>query len=172
MSTHASARVPLPSDTPSSAVQRFLARPGKQGGLEPDSSALSWGRETGPQEEPMSLPVPHSPLPGPLHSLLPCPAFLLLLCVCLFSLLPGLSLPAVPICPHLFSLFLHLFPFSSRSVKCRADISWELWPSWGLRLLSPLDPRPRMGPPHLPLSCALRLPPSPGLLRLLGSRML
>lgn len=75
--------------------------------------------------------------------------------VCLFSLLPGLSLPAVPICPYLFPLFLHLFPFSS-PVLSNAE---QTFPgSCGLHLSSPLDLRPRMGPPHLPLSCALRAP--------------
>lgn len=67
--------------------------------------------------------------------------------VCLFSLLPGLSLPAVPICPYLFPLFLHLFPFSSPVLSnaeqtfpgscglCGASIChprWILDPEWGL----------------------------------------
>lgn len=78
-------------------------------------------------------------------------------CVCV-SLLPASWLQP-SCCAHLPSP-LRSFPPSLPflfpcSVKCRADISWELWPSWGLHLLSPLDLRPRVGPPHLPLSCAL-----------------
>lgn len=105
----------------------------------------------------MSLPFPHSPLPVPLHALLVLPCLSSApVSVCLFSLLPGFQPSCCAHLPSPLRSFPPSLPFLFPcSVKCRADISWELWPSWGLHLLSPLDLRPRVGPPHLPLSCAL-----------------
>lgn len=159
MSTLASARVPLPSDTPP-----LLSRdswPGLASKVGRSQTALPCpgAEKLDPGKNPCLSPSLTVLCLLPCALFLPCSAFFCS-CVCV-SLLPA-SWPQPPCCAHL-PLSLPSFPPSLPfllpcSVKCRADIPWELWPAWGLHLSSPLDLRPRMGPPHLPLSCALRAP--------------
>ena len=116
------------------------------------------------------LPPPFRQLAAPACRPLPCLYVCLSLCLC--SLLLGL--PAVPDCPLPPSLLPCPLPAKSRTdISGSCGLCGPHSCPGGLCGSSPLGGKPRVGPRHLPLSCALLTnPTSPALPRPLDSRTL
>lgn len=153
MSTPASAQAPSPSDTPLSA-RDSAPGPASKAGCSQTALPCPGAEKPDCRRSPCFRLLLSTSWPPP-------PAFHSRVClsVCLHSLLLGL--PAVPDCPLPPSLLPCPLP-----AKSRTDISGSCGlcgPHSCLRGLcgsSPLGGKPRVGPLHLPLSCALLTNPT------------
>lgn len=162
MSTPKSAQAPSPFEIPPLLTRDSRSGPSSQVGWSQTALASPGAKKLHPPGGTQVSPLPSfSSAWSP--ELSPCPSHLSSACVsvCLFSLLPGFGLPAVPICPHSpFPSFPPPLPspLLCSPMKCRADISWDLQFGWGLRSSSLLGLRPRPGPSHFTSQLCLKEP--------------